>query len=644
MIQPAHPAYRPEIDGLRALAVLLVLGYHAFPELLPHGFIGVDIFFVISGFLITGILLGEFQQHQKINLGYFYARRLRRIAPALLLLLSTLLLFGWFGVFSPEYKILAQHITAGALYSENFLLWQNTGYFDLTAYQKPLLHLWSLGVEAQFYLLFPLLLWLALRWRKPLLFCTGGFLISLALFILAPPTDQFYLPHLRFWELCLGAMLACVTHSRAVPEMRSFTALIVVAALAAALALPFPASPVFAALGAAILLALPPQSWPHKILSHEKIIYIGRISYPLYLWHWPLLAFAQQMQLTKIGAITKIILLAISFLLAAFTHRYIENPSRKLNVLHFGLFLAALHLTIAGAAFWIDQRDGLPARSHLPQEIKLPGKYLIGLFRDDACEKKIRHIGADFLYCRLSDVGGHETVAILGDSHAHTVFYGLSKILAPHKINVILLGTGNCPPRIGAMVNEPEKDQKRCIDNNRRMFDYVIKDESITKIILAERGPLYITGKGFELEEEGFKINYIMPANGHDITDRAKFFRDNLEQTAAQLSEHAKIYYLLENPEMGFDALACFNANKDKAETVCRVPFASIQKRQDAYRELMRSIPNIEIIDPRPAFCPDEWCISIKDHELLYGDDDHLSETGSLFQAEEVLAPYFVSR
>ncbi len=206
-----HPRYRADIDGLRAIAVLAVIGFHAFPDRFPGGFIGVDIFFVISGFLISTIIF-ESLERGRFSFSEFYGRRIRRIFPALVLVLAATYAFGWFHLLAMEYKQLGRHIAGGAGFLSNFVLWDEAGYFDTAAETKPLLHLWSLGIEEQFYVCWPLLLWLAWKMKWGFLRITLALgVISFALNIDAAYSNvvaAFYAPQTRFWELMAGALLA----------------------------------------------------------------------------------------------------------------------------------------------------------------------------------------------------------------------------------------------------------------------------------------------------------------------------------------------------------------------------------------------------------------------------------------------------
>ena len=209
-----HPKYRPDIDGLRAIAVLAVVCFHAFPFWLKAGFIGVDIFFIISGFLISTIIFDNLERGS-FSFIEFYSRRINRIFPALLLVLSTCFAFGWFALLADEYKQLGKHVAAGAGFISNFVFWNESGYFDNTAETKPLLHLWTLGIEEQIYIAWPLLLWTAWKGKFNLLTLTLIItIISFALNIKGLHSDAiatFYSPQTRFWELLIGSILAYVT-------------------------------------------------------------------------------------------------------------------------------------------------------------------------------------------------------------------------------------------------------------------------------------------------------------------------------------------------------------------------------------------------------------------------------------------------
>ena len=320
--------YRADIDGLRAVAVAAVVGFHAFPTVIPGGFVGVDVFFVISGYLITDLILGR-QRNGDLSIKEFYVGRARRILPSLTIVIAATLVIGWFLLLPAPYEKLGLHSLAGALFFPNLIYWSEAGYFDAAAKAKPLLHLWSLGVEEQFYLVWPLLLLFLLRhWKEwlaiVLLVLAALSLIYSSIEAFYDPTAAFYSPLSRLWELGLGSILASWHFKLPCPKTASLVglSLIVGAALKLTNASPFPGLlALIPVAGAGLVIAS--GSW---ILSRRPLVALGLISYPLYLWHWPLLSFAAVSSVDT--DITKTMILAGSVCLAWLTARFIEYPIR----------------------------------------------------------------------------------------------------------------------------------------------------------------------------------------------------------------------------------------------------------------------------------------------------------------------------
>ncbi|CAJ4801432.1 putative O-antigen acetylase [Burkholderia pseudomallei] len=345
------PPYRRDIDGLRALAVLAVVGYHAFPELVPGGFVGVDVFFVISGYLITAIIQSGLDC-DAFSLTGFYRRRVRRIFPALLLVLAFCLLAGHQLLLPDEFKRLGAQVLAGAGFASNLLLWSESGYFDTASELKPLLHLWSLGIEEQFYILWPLLLLLAQRtggWGRATAGAIAAASMALCLWLSHTNlTAAFYSPFSRAWELALGSLLAFPATQRWLADLPTARArvrqmaipnwIVLGGVLSIGLAitclnrdLDYPgAATLLPTLGTAVLLAAGPRNWFHaRVLSQPILVGIGLISYPLYLWHWPLLVFQRIVQPGPVAPSQRLAVVAAAFALAWATYRLVENPLRR---------------------------------------------------------------------------------------------------------------------------------------------------------------------------------------------------------------------------------------------------------------------------------------------------------------------------
>ncbi len=350
--KPAHGlAYRSDIDGLRAIAVLSVLAFHAAPGKMPGGFVGVDIFFVISGFLISSILYRELES-RTFSLVEFYVRRVRRIYPALFLVLVACCITGSLLLLPADFVDFGKQVLGGSSFAANFVLWAQSGYFSAEAALKPLLHLWSLGVEEQYYLFFPLLCWAFYRsrrrWLLPALFCLIGAasMIWNVAVVHRDPAAAYFLPFSRMWELLIGAGVALLMarsagkpwgHSWKQNWMGGFGLLFLgFSILRIRESFPFPGWwALLPTLGSALVILAGPESWVNRrLLSARPVVYLGKISYPLYLWHWPLLSFLAIAVATwgfNPPSFTKYLLLLCAFPLAALTYHLVETPLRKVK-------------------------------------------------------------------------------------------------------------------------------------------------------------------------------------------------------------------------------------------------------------------------------------------------------------------------
>ncbi|WP_300036345.1 acyltransferase family protein [uncultured Roseobacter sp.] len=364
-IEPEKTAYRAEIDGLRAFAVLSVVSYHAFPAGLPGGFTGVDVFFVISGYLITAHIFTSLDE-DKFSFLDFFQRRIRRIFPALILVMVSSLIFGWFALISEELQQLGKHLFSGAAFIVNFVLVSESGYFDTAADTKPMLHLWSLAVEEQFYIFWPVVLWLA--WRQhfnliwiTLLVAVASFCFNMR-FVTPNPTEVFFWPFGRFWELLSGSILAWLTLykrdaldlarkridtciARIVPfsverGKIAFTenimalgglCLLIYGFAEISSNAPFPSTwALVPVCGTLLTIAAGAAAWSNRIFMMNPVaVWFGLISYPLYLWHWPILSF---LQIVESGEPphrdARIVAVVLAILLAWLTVRFVEKPLR----------------------------------------------------------------------------------------------------------------------------------------------------------------------------------------------------------------------------------------------------------------------------------------------------------------------------
>ena len=426
-------AYRPDIDGLRAIAVVAVVLFHAFPTHLTGGYVGVDIFFVISGFLITGIILTNLNAG-RFTFQDFYARRIRRIFPALIVVLAPLLLFGWFTLMAGDYRQLGIHTFAASVFVSNIRLWNEAGYFDQVSWTKPLMHLWSLGVEEQFYLFWPAVVLLATRMRRLPLTLTIIAVSSLLFSVVWTakyPWFAFYLPFTRLWELLAGAGVAYVTVFRsdliAGIEANSGlrTALSIAGILLIAVAVvtlkettAFPGAWAMLPVGGALLLILSgPRAFVNRALALNIVVWTGLISYPLYLWHWPVLTMVRVLGGGLPSVSTRVMAMAAALVLATATYLLIERPLRaRRPTLRTTGVLAMLLVTLGGIGLVVRGSDGFPSRH--PQIVE-PVLDLDTQFNRQRChlEWDSNH-PVDFdPACGGPAVTTAPLVALVGDSH-----------------------------------------------------------------------------------------------------------------------------------------------------------------------------------------------------------------------------------
>jgi len=471
--------YRPDVDGLRAVAILSVLAFHAFPQWLPGGFIGVDVFFVISGFLIsrivfTGLSAGTF------SFRHFYARRVRRIFPSLTAILVPALGLGWIIQRQVEYAQLGKHVAAGAGFVSNIALWLESGYFDSTADAKPLLHLWSLGIEEQFYIVFPLLVFLAWRLRivrMPLLLVIAVASFATNLYLVARDASAaFYLPHARGWELMAGCLLAGIVDPSSSAQATTRTQLRHLASIGGALLIvaglllidatrSFPGYWALLPVAGAVALigAGPDAFFNRRVLAQPPMVWIGLISFQLYLWHWPLLAFLHIARPEDSSLFPRALAIAASFPLAWATYAWIDKPVRTGPRSRTKVTLSCVALAIAGFAGWcVYGFGGFPQRAPDALSALAAFKFPIdGPYRFGSCFLKLDQDFGQFGNCRQA-VPGSDAVVLWGDSHAAHLYPGLEEA-ARDRFTLTQLTASACPPILDT--DFPDRPKCRAIND-----------------------------------------------------------------------------------------------------------------------------------------------------------------------------------
>lgn len=670
-VQP-HPnhassPYRADIDGLRAIAVLAVVTYHAFPGLLRGGFAGVDIFFVISGYLITRIILNS-QNQEGFNLLNFYLKRVKRIFPALFVVLTFTLLLGGIFFTAEEYRRLGLHIAAGAAYASNFLLLTEGGYFDVIAEQKPLLHLWSLAIEEQFYLFWPLILMAAHKFRVNALKVIATLLLlsfSLnILYIKKNPTEVFYLPLFRMWELLAGGILAYLSlqkaslsgttfrdkwfqgfgfHAKYCAEFLSWSGLIFIL-----IAIKYIKSdalfPGWLALipviGSSLIIFSGSKTWLNRnILSSQPLVLIGLISYPVYLWHWPLLSFGRIIAGEALSVEIKLTLVVSAFLLAWMTYRFIEHPIRLPKSIRYfdfhhirmekiPILLCSFVLTIGLSGYLVYREGGLPSRNPEVniQATELSWDQYFEMISKKTFECSPENLNADahrynnnIVRCRQSlDIGSDHDTAIVGDSHAEHLFWGLAKETFGEK-NIVYF-TYSCFPFVGLTRINMQECQKM-----EKALGYILESTSIKTVVLS----------AFWYDrhiQEDFRLN-----SNPTITDRNKIFKSALSETLKRLELAGKnVIIALDGPTLNFDPARCLRPLARLKES-CTFSRKSSLDRQEQYRNLVHEVvnlyPKVLVYDPIEQLCPNEICTVMMNGHFLYKDRHHLTTYASEYLA-----------
>jgi peptidoglycan/LPS O-acetylase OafA/YrhL len=638
--------YRPDIDGLRAVAVLAVLGFHAFPGYVPGGFVGVDVFFVISGFLISGIIMKELDEGEFSYL-QFYRRRIRRILPALVITLVAVLGAGWLLMLPDEYEQLGLHVAGASIFASNFLLWQESGYFDTEAALKPLLHLWSLAIEEQFYIVWPLILaalWKMQRAKIAIIIAAiaaASFILNVSM-VESYPTATFYLPVTRFWELMLGALLASVQSRLLLPSAvrapLSFTGFAMVAGsivlFSPALAFPgwIGAIPT---VGTVFMIAAGPGTWLNlQLLSHRLVVFVGLVSYPLYLWHWPILVMARYWESDTVPAPSiRLMLLALAFALAVLTFMLVERPIRLRSFAprRAIAFVAAL-LSIGTASVFAE-----PIRQSIA-----PSSYSIGVaqlqwgyWQNENCTTRYRWTDISGWWFCVASSREPATLLVLGDSHANHLYPGL--LALPQRV----LSIGTCAPVIGIYhvgddVGENPCAGDRMLAQQAFLNGVLAETPSIRYAILSAAWPPF-DSEGREIDR--FAGTPIAPSFESSVEEdkalapREKFFRA-LERRVASLTERGIATIITYDiPRPSYDVRACLDRPFHRAAQTCSVELEPYLRTRDQFVKGVKGIqeryPQVLVFDPVKALCDDTTCRFLTKDDIFLRDTDHLSVAGS---------------
>lgn len=635
--------YRPDIDGLRAVAVLAVIMFHGNLGM-SGGFVGVDVFFVISGFLITSIILREVSEG-RFSFWNFYKRRALRILPALFAMISGCFIVGWFILPPSDYENLADSAIASIAFYPNFFFYENSNYFAPEAITKPLLHVWSLGVEEQFYFLAPSLLLLATkfpRWRIPAFITL--FLSSLAFSVYILSEDShfaFFMLPSRAFEFMIGVGLALGL----LPKMRGNVAaeavafagltMIIVACLAYDDSTTFPG---FQALlpcaGAALVIhaGAGAATWTSRLLSLSPIVFVGKISYSLYLWHWPVLVFVTYEYGPELDIQTRLMSMGAAGLAATLSYYLVEQPVRIR-----GAALRPAAVVVASAVtmlIWlvpiqaVRELDGIPSRLP-PAAAAFAATTPLSMDMTGVCLEP-----ASRMDCRVGTSSVEPQFLLFGDSHAAAISGEVARIAVANEVAGRILFRGGCPPLLG--LNKLETNRFRKCFALAEKLDEVLASSSIKTVIWHARWAN--CGSGIAMKREADPPCRLVE---DDLAAHRRLFEEMATETARKLSaDGRRVIIVGPVPELGFNLPAeMIRALMQGRSSSIRLPRHKFEERQSGMLELLArldAMEGVKVVYPHELMCDTTTCRTEIDGRALYVDDDHLSPTGAAF-----IAPLF---
>lgn len=645
---PHSPRYRADVDGLRAVAVLPVVLYHYGIPGFGGGFVGVDVFFVISGFLITSLIHAEMIDG-RFSIVSFYERRVRRILPALIALIAICFLVSLVVLFPTDLKRFASSVIGASLFGSNFAFWLQAGYFESGADLKPLLHTWSLGVEEQFYMLFPAVLWLLRGVRKSLLVVIIAILSILSLTysvwgVVHAPTTTFFLLPARSWELGLGALLALgalpgVTN-RALGSALALAGLALIGWSVATLTAetPFPGLAAIApCVGAALVIyaGMATTTPVAAVLSLRPVVFVGLLSYSLYLWHWPIYVFGKYGHFDGINWPLKALLIALSFAAAWVSLRFIETPIRKRQILagRRSLFVAAASAmaVFIGASAVVLFANGLPQRYAPDVRQLLAGDDDYDPNRANCLSPSLDRVSSgDLCTMGVRRAGGPDFV-VWGDSHGEALRLSLDEIARKHNRYGVLAAWSSCPPVVGVRVQG--RFPIYC-DADAEAALRLIAAPSVKTVFLIGRWAVYAEGKLSRPE----KRDDVLLSDGKTPEARANnpvILARAFEVTLARLRAMKKrIVVVGPVPEADYvvpDALAQLAASHLDHEIAAptRAQFALRQRYVLPMLARAQATAGVTVLYPHTLLCDAQHCAIEADGRALYSDNNHISTFGA---------------
>lgn len=641
VMHAASDTYRPEIDGLRAVAVVPVIFFHMGVAGFGGGYVGVDIFFVISGFLITKIL------HRNILLGNFsilgfYQNRIRRIFPALISMLTFSLVVATFVLMPRDLKDYGQSLVASASSFSNVYFFAKANYFDSAAELKPLLHTWSLSVEEQFYFIFPLFLFClrnaSFRWRLGAIvgLATISFLLSVYQ-VETSPAAAFYLPFSRAWELLLGALGALFLDQSKKGAFREWLSIFGLSAILLAVvnydrATPFPgAAALLPCLGTLLILSTGPETSVGRLLALPPLRFVGLISYSLYLWHWPVLSFARYYYFGTLDLLQLAGCLITTIGLSVFSWRYIELPFRSRrhnfnrNILFGFAGGAALSLSFVGLLYHLS--NGFPQR--LPAQVRTFSAAAFDINPDRArCDHRSASSIQREDLCRIGARGGRETFVVLGDSFADALVPSIDIAASKLGISGLVLTSAGCYPLVGI-----RQEATDCSTFTDAAFKLIMGRTDISSVVLIGRWTSAVEGTRFgeNAVDRLFITDQYSAHPGYE--ENVLTFRRGWDRTLALLKGR-RVLTVAFLPEQPFNVPRRLALESYRDLPLSKgVDVSTYNQRQARTRQELVKLSlhdEMKIVDAGRVLCDSSNCPVFESGTVLYYDDNHMSRTGAI--------------
>ena len=654
--------YREDIDGLRAISVLVVLLNHVGIGLFSGGFIGVDVFFVISGYLITTIIVREIQSNE-FSLTRFYERRIRRILPALMIVVTFTVAVCAVMYDAEKFRDFGKSVIATTLFASNINFWKESGYFDAPSRLKPLLHTWSLAVEEQFYIFFPLFMVVLYRYARKIspFILLGTAILSFGLSsqgMSKDPSAAFYLAHLRAWELLAGSLLAVnfipVKFGKKYGNIIGLTglAMIVIPIFQYSESTKFPGLSALApVLGAAFVLysGMEGKSVAGQFLSLPPLVFIGKISYSLYLWHWPLIIFIKYYMIRQMTSVETGIMLVATLIVSTLSWRFVETPFRSkhfMSTRQIYAFAASGMVVMFFAGGTVYYLKGFPERQgleHLAIDTKKEEVWLL-----KKCNINLTDNPQAITPCEIGDGSQPPSFMIWGDSHTPTYGKAIHISAVKNELSGILTYSPGCPTLLN-IIPSPQIGDVSCGHYNEMVLSYLKDHPEINTVILASRWTIWLEGTRYKLEE-GVNTNITDALNetppGASTED---LFTLGLERTITTLMAlDRNVIIIAPLPEIGYDVPSANFIASRTGRDINKIVAPSIEEylaRNQRTFTIFQAFENkygIQIIEPWKSLCQENICRAAINRIPLYNDDDHLSVFGSEL-ISTVFDPFFES-